>query len=163
MMGAGKTTVGRLLAQELGWSFWDNDQALEQMTGSNAAEIQRDRGQPALHRLEFELLREALRTPEPTVFAAAGSVVLHPDALRGAVAVWLRASERVDERHIASSGQLHRPLPADARSTLEHLGTERASEYGRMADLQVDVASDAPATCERVLEALTARRLIPER
>src|SRR5438046_2100382 len=42
MMGAGKTTVGRLLAKRLGWGFWDNDEALQKETGHTAGEFQRE-------------------------------------------------------------------------------------------------------------------------
>jgi shikimate kinase len=154
MMGVGKTTVGRLLADRLGWAFWDNDEALERDTGLSAAQVAQDRGQAALHELENRLLREALKRPEPMVLAAAGSVVLDPTVLAGTVAVWLRLSVRAEEQHIAASGQHHRPLPPDALATLERLAAERAARYARIADVQVDVADGPEATCESVLEAL---------
>ena len=71
MMGTGKTTVGQMLATRLGWAFWDNDEALRRATGRTAAELQRVRGQAALHEIEDSLLREALRRQTQTVFAAA--------------------------------------------------------------------------------------------
>lgn len=154
MMGVGKTTVGRLLAARLGWAFWDNDEALERDTGQTAADVERERGKAALHRLESRLLRDALQSPEPTVLAAAGSVVLDPDALTGAMTVWLRLGIRAEEKQIAASGQHHRPLPADALATLERLAAERAARYAQLADVRVNVAGGAQATCDRVLEAL---------
>jgi shikimate kinase len=156
MMGAGKTTVGRLLAKRLGWGFWDNDEALQNETGHTAAEFQRERGQPALHQVEDRLLREVLGRPEPTVVAAAGSVAVNPGALKGPLSVWLKTSAQTERQHITASGQRHRPLPADALATLERLGAERASEYARLANVTVEVA-DAPATtCQRVITALRA-------
>lgn len=157
MMGVGKTTVGRLLAERLGREFWDNDEGLTQATGLTAAGVEKERGERGLHELENRLLREALQTPEPMVLAAAASVVLDPSVLAGAVTVWLRLSVRVEEQQIAASGQHHRPLPADARATLERLAAKRASLYARIADVQVDVADGPEVTCERVLEALAAR------
>jgi shikimate kinase len=161
MMGTGKTTVGRLLATRLGWAFWDNDEALRKETGRTAAEVHREQGQAALHQLEDRLLREALRGPEPAVFAAAASVVLYPSALDGALTVWLHGSARTELEHIAASGQLHRPLPADAVATLRRLDAERDSKYARMADVVVEVTAGPAETCDAVLEALTTRHLLP--
>jgi shikimate kinase len=110
MMGSGKTTCGRLLAERLGWGFWDCDEALMESTGSTAAEVQRSRGQAVLHAIEHRLLRNALQTHTDTVFAAAGSAVLRPAVLARTLTVWLRASPIQEERNIATSGQQHRPL-----------------------------------------------------
>ncbi len=154
MMGAGKTTVGRLLASRLGWSFWDNDAALREATGTTAAQFQQEHGQAALHETEDRLLRDALRSPNQTVFAAAASVVLNPGILAGAVTVWLRASATREEQNIAHSGQHHRPLPADALGALERLSTAREHLYADAADITVHAAADPAVTCDRILEAL---------
>jgi shikimate kinase len=156
MMGTGKTTVGRLLAARLGRAFWDNDEALEAATGRTAAEYQREHGPAALHQTEDRLLREALRTETPTVFAAAAAVVLHPGVLSGTVTVWLRARPEWEARNIARSGEQHRPLPADAGAFLERLSAERLALYTGAAEITVDVAAQPAATCDRVLEALSA-------
>ena len=154
MMGAGKTTVGRLLAARLGWAFWDNDTALQEATGATAARFQQEHGQAALHETEDRVLRDALRSPTLTVFAAAASVVLNPSLLAGAVTVWLRASASFEERNITQSGQHHRPLPADALGALERLSSAREQLYADAADITVDAAADPEVTCDRMLEAL---------
>jgi shikimate kinase len=157
MMGTGKTTVGRLLAARLGWAFWDNDEALREATGQTAAELQRLRGQPALHETEDRLLREALGGQAQTVVAAAASVVLNPAVLAGALTVWLRASAGWEEQNIARSGQHHRPLPADATTALQQLSAVREPMYAKAADITIDVATDPATTCDRVIEALVKR------
>jgi shikimate kinase len=157
MMGAGKTTVGRLLADRLGYEFWDNDVALTKATGKTAAEVQRSDGESALHALEGRLLRSALRRSAPTVFAAPGSVVLDPGALDGALTIWLRVSLEREVANISRSGQHHRPLPSDAAAALAGLGAARDQLYSRLADVIVDVQADPALTCDRVLDGLRAR------
>jgi shikimate kinase len=158
MMGSGKTTCGRLLADRLGWSFWDNDEALMEATGSTAAQLQRSRGQAVLHAVEHRLLRAALQVHTDTVFAAAASVVLRPAMLDGELTVWLRARPAQEEQNIARSGQQHRPLPTDALAVLQRLTEARLPDYERLADITVDVATDPDVTCDRAIEALATPR-----
>src|SRR5215471_668474 len=75
-MGSGKSTVGRLVAGELGWPFWDNDERLVLDGGKSAAEIAQRRGADDLHRREIETLIRGLDGEGPSVVAAAASVVL---------------------------------------------------------------------------------------
>lgn len=154
MMGVGKTTVGTMLADRLGYEFWDNDVALEQATGKTAAEVQALEGPDGLHWTEARLLDSALRSSTPKVIAAPGSVALIPGPLRDATTVWLRASVHQEAENIARSGQRHRPLPADAEALLRGVAADRAAAYARLADIIVDVGSDPAVTTDRVAEAL---------
>ena len=159
MMGVGKSTVGRLVATRLGWGYWDNDEALEASTGTTAGELQRRRGQAALHAAENRLLREALESHDRTVFAAAGSVVLKPELLARGLTVWLRTSLARERDNIAHSGQHHRPLPADAIAVLQRLSAARLPMYESLADITIQVADQPEATCELVMAALHERGL----
>ncbi|HEY1591151.1 MAG TPA: shikimate kinase [Solirubrobacteraceae bacterium] len=156
MMGVGKTTVGTLLAHQLGYEFWDNDAALEEATGKTAAEVQQLQGPDGLHKTEASLLEAALSSPVPKVIAAPGSVALLPAPLPGAITVWLRSSVHREAANIARSGQHHRPLPADSEALLREVAADRAAAYTRLADIVIDVGSDPVLTTERVLEALRA-------
>jgi shikimate kinase len=157
LMGAGKTSVGRILAARLGWEFWDNDEALTSATGATAASVQRAEGQRALHRLENQLVADALNARTPTVFAAAASVILDPGILDGVLTVWLRVSVAEEARNLSLSDQRHRPLPHEPTALLRVVAAQRDPLFARVADITVDVVpGDPAATCERVLDAVAA-------
>jgi shikimate kinase len=162
MMGAGKSTIGRRLASRLGWVFWDNDEALRAATGRTAAEVQQAHGQADLHRLENDLLRQALARRDPAVLAAAASVVFEPELIDGVLTVWLRISEAMEAANLARSEQHHRPLPTDPDTLLRQMAAQREPLYARVADITVDVAADATATFDLVLAALTTYSELPD-
>ena len=62
MMGAGKTTVGRTLAQRIGWDFIDMDREIEREQGKRISEIFSSEGEPAFRAMETDLLKR--RPPE---------------------------------------------------------------------------------------------------
>lgn len=73
-MGVGKTTVGALVAEHLGWSFVDSDRVIEALHGRTGSDIASTDGVGRLHRIEAEVLDEALGFAPPSVIAAAASV-----------------------------------------------------------------------------------------
>src|SRR5262245_6391145 len=85
MMGSGKSTVGRLVAQRIGWRYVDNDDVVRILAGREPAEIAMDDGEDALHAFEAEALLETLRSESAIVVSAAAWVVLD-DACREALA-----------------------------------------------------------------------------
>jgi shikimate kinase len=88
-MGAGKTTVGKALAHNLGWRFLDLDDAIVEREGRTIAEIFRDVGETAFRQIETEVLAEILRQLRraPAVIALGGGAFVqqrNAAALRGA-------------------------------------------------------------------------------
>ena len=142
MMGAGKTTVGRLLAERTGRPFLDSDQAIERDTGRTVAEIFATDGEAAFRSLETQVLRDMLDRDEPAVIAAAGGTVLDATnrarmRARGTV-VWLRVDPALLPERV--HGSIHRPLLADdPAATLRRLAVERENLYRQTAHQTVDV------------------------
>ena len=141
MMAVGKTTIGRSLAHRLGVPYRDNDDALRLRTGCDAASIANHEGVEALHRLEHEILRDALAAGDGAVIGAPGSVALDPAApglLRGAHVVWLRAQPATLAQRIRNDPV--RPLVGDAvAARITGLMEERAPGFDRLATCAVDV------------------------
>ncbi len=155
-MGAGKTSVGRRLAEVRGWEFFDSDRQIEAMTGKTVAEIWRTEGEPAFRRLEAQVLADALASTTPRVIAAAGGTVLdernrrlmrlhHP-------VVWLRARPDTLARRVTSGD--HRPLLDEGAATvLERLEAARRPHYEEVADVVVDVDDLTPEQVVACVEA----------
>ncbi len=95
-MGAGKTTIGTLLAERIGRPFIDSDPQLLALTGQSGREVAAAEGVERLHHLESDALREALSSRRPAVIAAAASIADDEEALSavkrsGALVVMLEA------------------------------------------------------------------------
>ena len=156
MMGVGKTTVGRRLAEALRRPFSDSDLEVEARTGRTVRAIFETEGEPAFRAIEAQVMADALATPEPTVIAAAGGVVLDPanreQLRRAGTVVWLRAPVVVLVDRVASGA--HRPaVEADPAGTLQQMEDTRTALYTEVADVVVD--SSLPVT-EVVAEVLSA-------
>jgi shikimate kinase len=158
MMGSGKTTVGRALAQHLGWCYLDSDEQVERRTGRTVPEILASDGERAFRAEESRALADAIAQPGPLVLSAAGGTVLdagNRELLRRAGSVvWLRARpETLAERVGDGAG---RPLLApDPPAALARLDRERRPFYAEVADVIVDVDDlTADEVVTRILGAL---------
>ncbi|MEQ8601405.1 MAG: shikimate kinase [Devosia sp.] len=145
MMGAGKTTVGRRLANRLGRQFIDSDEEIERAAQMSIPEIFEQRGEGEFRAGEMRVIARLLKEKD-IVLATGGGAFVNSDTRAlvkaGAVSVWLKADldllfERVSRR-------ANRPLlkTADPRGTLEKLIADRYPIYAE-ADLTV-VSRDVP-------------------
>ncbi|MHB8440044.1 MAG: shikimate kinase, partial [Acidimicrobiales bacterium] len=82
MMGAGKSSVGGVLASRLGWDFVDADVEVERRAGMSVAELFSSRGEAAFREEEATVMGELLACAGPTVIAAGGGAVLDPATRR---------------------------------------------------------------------------------
>lgn len=163
LMATGKSTVGEILAAELGRTLLDSDAHVENRTGRTVRDIWRSDGEAAFRRLESEALAAALAAEEPAVIAGAGGVVLADEnraLLRGEAAcvVWLRARVETVVARVAAAADEHRPLlDEDPAGMLEHMEQDRRALYAEVADHVVDVDGRSIAqVVDDVLRALGA-------
>lgn len=154
-MGSGKSTVGRTLAEELGWDFADLDQDIEQREGMPISQIFDSRGEAEFRQAETAALRERVRSVEggrPCVIALGGGAFLSEENFQmvsnNGVTVWLDCSLATVERRLAGCG--HRPLARDPEKLRELFAVRRAG-YER-ADYCIAVEDDdAAATAAKIL------------
>jgi shikimate kinase len=142
MMAVGKTTVGRLCATKLGWTFLDSDAQLVADTGRTAQRIFDTDGDEELRILESRALAEAIAHPVPVVVAVAGGVVLSEAnralLVRSGVVVWLRATIDTLSERVAHGGSRPRLGSEPARS-LRELYVARYPLYAAVAGFVIDV------------------------
>jgi len=159
-MGAGKTTIGRRLAQARGMDFVDSDLEVEARTGVNIAFIFEKEGEAGFRRRERQAIAE-LSQRHNLVLATGGGAVLDPDSrqwlsARGFV-VYLHASieqqiartERTDIRPLLQGG--------NRRETLERLFLIRDPLYREIADLVLPTDGRNARTLAREIEDRIAR------
>jgi shikimate kinase len=158
-MGSGKSTVGRALAEELGWSFADLDEDIEQREGMPIVQIFDTRGEAEFRRAETAALRERIRSVEsgrPWVIALGGGAFLSEENFEivsnNGVSVWLDCPFSTVERRLAGPHveYNHRPLARDPEK-LRELFAVRRSGYQRADYCIVVENDDAGATTAKIL------------
>ncbi len=147
-MGSGKTTIGRLLADELGWNFADLDHEIEEKEQSTIAEIFETLGEPVFREMEKSALQEhvhAIQRGCPTVLALGGGAFVPEENYElvenHGITIWLDCP--IDRVKARIAGATHRPLARDL-AKIEDLYQQRRDAYAR-ADFRVEVSSDDPA------------------
>jgi shikimate kinase len=162
MMGAGKTSVGRVLAKRLNKAFYDSDHVIEQRTGVKIPVIFEIEGEPGFRHRESVVLDE-LTALDNIVLATGGGAVLaqaNRERLRtkGTV-VYLRAS--VKDLLNRTRHDKNRPLlqTADPRARLNELYEKRDPLYREVAHVTIDTGSQSLSTLmNRLCQALEAER-----
>src|SRR5882757_9055444 len=152
LRGAGKSTLGKLLAKKIGWSFVELNKEIEQQNGLSVAEIIALYGQEGFRRMEQIALVQLLARKELIVLATGGGIVSEPLTfdlvLSSFYTVWLKAKPEEHMARVRRQGDL-RPM-ADDRSAMAELRTillsreplyARASAVVDTAGLTVDNAA----------------------
>lgn len=160
LMAVGKSTVGRLLAQQLGYTFYDTDHVIEERAGADVAWIFDVEGEAGFRERETHVIDE-LTQLEGVVIATGGGAILAPCnrkmlAARGCVVHLDSPLDRLLER---TQKDKKRPLlqTGDSAETLSRLKLERAPLYADVADYRfVTDRQGAKALAKSIAEKLEA-------
>jgi shikimate kinase len=155
-MGAGKSTVGPLVARRLGYAFEDMDARIAARAGRDVATIFREDGEEAFRELERVEARRLSELPR-LVIAAGGGAFTRPETRvllqRGATTVWLRCNLETMLARLPADGA--RPL-AGNRDIMRALLAEREPLY-RMADVAVEAVGAPEDVANRVVALVRGR------
>jgi shikimate kinase len=155
-MASGKTTIGRAVAEELGWPFTDIDCEIETRQGRSIAEIFLQDGEAAFRDLETQTIRARVLEIEagnPCVVALGGGAFVQPRnwelIQNNGVAVWLDCTLETVRKRLEDDTT--RPLAADRGNALQVLYEDRRPLYAR-ADFRIDVdTAELPEIVQKIL------------
>jgi len=146
-MGAGKSTVGRLLAQALERPFVDSDDQLERRVGMKITEYFETHVEAEFRHLELSELRDELSSSVPSVIATGGGIVTTAEGRellrRSGSVIFLDVSPEAAARRVGDART--RPLlQGDPLGKLEQLEQQRHDHYREVADVIIQVDGRSP-------------------
>ena len=159
MMGAGKTTIGRKLANRLGYHFFDTDALIEQATGKKVNDLFASEGEAGFRQIETQVLSQ-VATHTNLVVATGGGIVtqqMNWSYLHHGVVLWLDVPIPVLISRL--SNDTTRPLlkGTDLPTKLKDLMAARGEQYAQ-ADIRIEYEGRSVSkTCERIMAALESR------
>lgn len=158
LMGAGKSSVGRILAGKLGLPFVDSDDEVEKAAGCSIEDIFSIYGEAAFRDVEERVIQRLLEGPAKVVSSGGGAYMNERTRARiaeAALSVWLRADLNVLEKRTRRR-TAGRPLlkDVDPRDKLQQLIKERYPVY-EQADIIIDSVDETPErTADKIIEQL---------
>lgn len=167
LRGAGKSTLGQMLADDLEYPFVELSREIEKFAGCSISEIQALYGMNAYRRYERRALEEAIQIYPEVVIAAPGGLVSDPATfnllLAHCTTVWLRADAEHHMQRVAAQGDL-RPMAAskEAMEDLKRILAGRAAFYSK-ADITLDTsAQPLDATFDGLRQVVREALQLPE-
>lgn len=159
-MGAGKSSIGRLLAARLQHAFVDLDACIEAETGATITSIFASEGEAGFRSRECRALKDLLMKSEASVIATGGGAVLHETSRRAmrdaGTVVYLQIEQATQVQRL--QGDDTRPLLAtdNPAKRLAELHAIREPLYREMADIVLDTTSHSQESAAEALAALLA-------
>ena len=163
LRGAGKSTLGALLAADLGFTFVELSREIEKFAGCSVGEIQALYGQNAYRRYERRALEEAVQIYPEAVIATPGGIVSDPAnfnlLLQHCTTVWLEAAPGDHMKRVMAQGDL-RPMAAssEAMEDLKSILAGRQAFYSK-ADFRLDTSAQPQDATFAALRTLVRRAL----
>jgi len=147
LRGAGKSTLGRMLAQHLGWPFIELDRRVEEDYGASIPDLIEMAGTATFRRHEHSALQRVIAEHEAAIVTTAGGIVADPDTyallLRRTHTVWIKARPEEHMSRVMAQGDF-RPMAQnrEAMADLVAILEARRADYAR-AEAELDTAGDA--------------------
>jgi len=144
LRGAGKSTLGRYIAEQLSYKFIELNHAIESHSGMAISELMALYGQEGYRKLEGQAIRAIIESNSKVILAAAGGVVSEAETLDAVLSsfhtVWLKASPEEHMQRVRDQGDV-RPMAGNPRAMedLKSILTNREALYAR-ADIMVDTS-----------------------
>jgi shikimate kinase len=163
LMGAGKTTIGRLVAKHLNKTFYDTDHEIEKRTGVNIPLIFELEGEAGFRKREIAIIEE-LSQMQNIVLATGGGAILmqqnRENLKKNGTIIYLRAN--VHELWQRTRNDKNRPLlqTKNSREKLEQLFAERDPHYADVATIIVDTGGQPVSAIVHHIEQLLSNRKI---
>ncbi len=161
-MGCGKTTVGKVLARQLGWQFVDMDQLIEEQAGMTVSQIFEEKGEDAFRAMEREAVRRLSAKPS-LVIATGGGVLTFPENVQifhraGCPIVLLDVPPEEVVRRL--QGDTSRPLlnVPNRLEAIRQLHAKRLPLYQKAADLQVDATKPPELVAQNITLSLKSNK-----
>jgi XRE family transcriptional regulator, aerobic/anaerobic benzoate catabolism transcriptional regulator len=165
LRGAGKSTLGRMLAQHLGWPFIELDQRVEEDYGVSIPDLIEMAGTATFRRQERGALERVIAEHDAAIVTTAGGIVSNPETyallLRRTHTVWIKARPEEHMSRVMAQGDF-RPMAQNrgAMADLVAILEARRADYAR-AEAEIDTSGDAVersfATLLRIVTALLER------
>jgi XRE family transcriptional regulator, aerobic/anaerobic benzoate catabolism transcriptional regulator len=167
LRGAGKSTLGRMLAQHLGWPFIELDRVVEEDYGASIPDLIEMAGTATFRRHERSALERVIAGHEAAIITTAGGIVANPESyallLRRTHTVWIKARPEDHMSRVMAQGDF-RPMAQnrEAMADLVAILDARRADYAR-AEAEVDTAGDAVEQSFAKLLQIVTPWLGPER
>ena len=145
-MGAGKTTIGKLLAQQLGFTFYDSDQEIERVSGASISWIFEKEGEVGFRQRETRVLDKLTQLDHVVLATGGGAVTIAENHyfLKRGIIIYLRAE--VDIQYERTCRDRNRPLLQidNPKQKLTELFGKRDPIYQQLADITIVTGHNSP-------------------
>jgi shikimate kinase len=156
MMGSGKSTIGPLLAEHLGYGFLDTDTTIEKLVGQTVSEIFQTVGETEFRQVETQVLAE-VSAHLRLVVATGGGIAIEQENwnhLHQGLVIWLDLPVEVLVSRL--QGDTTRPLLADAADLQSKLATMLAERRDRYNEADIQISIDQHLTAEEIIDRILA-------